>query len=181
MWVAKLWASFKSLINILIVAASFMKLHLLVAVLNQWIYAARDSFSSGWISINCKVYVWISVLQSFHLKRSFISSHDFSEDIIYVTSVHVKPCDFALVSLALLLLVRSTAVSMSMSQSSNLVESCSLKMGISCIKEFVRLDCLLYWCNTSPKGSAGVGSCGYWITINRFCSSCYMQSRASAG
>ena len=85
--------------------------------------------------------MWISTLQSFNLNRSFISSHDLFREIASVTSVHVKPWNFALASLALLSLVRSAAVSMSWSQSSNLVESCSLQMGISCIKEFVRLDC----------------------------------------
>ena len=124
MWVAKLWAFFKPLMNILIVATSLVKLHLLAAVLNQCIYAARDSFSHCWISINCEVYVWISALQSFNVNRSFISSHDLFEEIASVTSVHVKPCDFALASLVLLSLVRSAAVSMSRSQSSNLVESC---------------------------------------------------------
>ena len=56
-----------------------------------------------------------------------------------VTSVHVNPLDFALSSLALLSLVRSAGVLMSMSQSSSLVELCSLKTGISC--KFARLDC----------------------------------------
>ena len=111
--------------------------------------------------------MWISALQSFNLNGSFISSHDLFEEIASVTSVCIKPCDFALVSLALLSLVRSAAISMSRSQSSNLVESCSLKTGISCIKEFVRLDCFcvehkvsVHWCNTSLKGSAGEGHFG---------------------
>ena len=121
MCVAKLWAFFKPLMNILIVAASLMKLHLLAAVLNQCTYAARDSFSCCWISINHEVYVWISPLQSFDLNRSFILSHDIFEEITSVNSVYIKPHHFALVSLALLLLVRSPAVSMSRSQSSNVV------------------------------------------------------------
>ena len=54
--------------------------------------------------------MWISALQSFNIKRFFISSHDLFEEITSVTGVHVKPHDFALVSLALLLLVRSAAV-----------------------------------------------------------------------
>ena len=132
------------------------------------------------------IFFFINVLQVSYV-FSFAKCNVF-EEITSVTSVHVKPQDFALVSLALLLLVRSTAVSMSRSQSSNLVESCSLKMVISCIKEFVRLDCFcvehkvsMYWCNTSPRGSAGAGGCGWWMAIDRFCSSCCMQSRASAG
>ena len=130
MWVSKLCASFKPLRNILIVSASFVQLHLLAAVPNWCIYAARDSFSHRWISINHEVYMWIYALQSFSLSRSFISSHDLFEEITSVTSVHVNPHDFALVSLALFSLVRSAVVLMSRSQSSNLVESCSLKMGI---------------------------------------------------
>ena len=188
MQVAKLWGFFKPLMNIWIVATSLVMLHLLAAVQNWCIYAARDSFSCCWISINCEVYVWISALRSFNCNRSFISSHDLFEEIASVNSVHVNPWDFALVSLALLLLVRSAAVSMSRSQSSNLVESCSLKMGISCIKEFVSLDCFcvehkvsVYWCNTSLRGSAGACGCGWWMTIDRFCCSCCMWSRASVG
>ena len=41
--------------NILMVAASFVKLHLLASVLNQWMYAAGDSFSHCWISMNHEV------------------------------------------------------------------------------------------------------------------------------
>ena len=165
--VAKLWAFFKPLINILIIVTSLVKLHLFAAVLKWCIYAARDSFSHCWISMNCEVYVKTYALQSFSLSRSFISSHDLFEEIASVTSVCVKPCEFAFATLALLLLVRSTAISMSRGQSSNLVESSSFKTGISCITEFVRLDCFcvehkgsMYWCNTSPKGSAGAGHCG---------------------
>ena len=167
MQVARLWASYKPLMNILIVATSFVKLHLLASILNQCTYAVRDSFSHCWISMNCKVYVWILALQSFSCNRSFISSQDLFEVMASVTSVCVKPHDFTLASLALLSLVRSAAVSMSKSQSSKLVESCSLKTGISCSKEFVRLDCFcvehkisVYCCITSLRGSAGAGSCG---------------------
>ena len=167
MQVAKLWAFFKPLMNILIVATSLVKLHLLASVLNWCAYAARDSFPCCWISMNGKVYIWISVLQSFSLNTSFISSHDLFDEIASVTRVYIKPHDFTLASLALLSLVRSAVISMSMSQSSNLVESCSLKLGISCIKEFVRLDCFcmehkvyVYWCNTPSRCSAGAGGCG---------------------
>ena len=165
MWVARLWAFFKPLINIEIVAASLVKLQLLASVLNWSTYTARDSLSCCWM--NCEVYVWISALQSSNLNRSFISSHDLFEEMASATSVYIKSCDFTFASLALLSLVRSAAVSMSISQSSNLVESCSLKTGISCIKEFVRLDgfCVehkvsLYWHNTSLSSSAGAGGCG---------------------
>ena len=103
--VARLWAFFNSLMNILIVAASFVKFHLLASVLNWCTYAAMDSFSHCWISMNHQVYVWISALQSFSLNRSFISSHDLFEVMASVNSVHVKPLDFALASLALLSLV----------------------------------------------------------------------------
>ena len=102
MWVAKLWSFFNPLVNILIVAASLVKLHLLASVLNQYTYAARDSFSCCWITMNCEVYVWIFALQSFSPNSSFISSHDLFEEITSVTSVCIKPHDFALASLVLL-------------------------------------------------------------------------------
>ena len=127
MWVARLWAFFKHLMNILIVAASFVKLHLLASVSNQCTYTVRDSFSCCCITMNHDVYVLISSLQSFNHNRSLMSSQDLFEVMAFVTSVHVKPCDFALVSFSLFSLVRFAAVSMSVSQSSNLVEACSLK------------------------------------------------------
>ena len=167
MQVVKLWTFLKPLMNILIVATSFMKLHLLASVLNWCTYAARDSLSHCWISMNHEVHVWISALQCFSLNRSLISSHDLFEEITSMISVCIKPHDFTLASLALFSLVRSAAISMPMSQSSNLVESCSLKTGIFCNKEFVRLDYFCkehklstYWHNTSPKGLAGAGGCG---------------------
>ena len=96
-----------------------------------------------------------------------ISSQNLFEVMASVTSVCIKPLDCTLAILALLSLVRSAAVSMSVSQSSNLVESCSLKTGISCSKEFVRLDCFCVehkvsvYCHIySPRGSAGAGGCG---------------------
>ena len=141
MLAARLWAFFKPLMNILIVAVSFVKLHLLASVLNQCTYTARDSFSHHWISMNHEVYMWISALQSFSLNRSFISSQDLFDVMASVTSVHIKPLEFTLASLTLHSLVRSAAISMSVSQSSSLVKSCSLKTGISCSKDFVRLRC----------------------------------------
>ena len=125
--VAKLWVFFKPLMNIPIVATSLVKLHLLASVLNWYTYAARDYFPHCWIYMNHKVYVWISALQSFSLERSIISSCDLFEEIASVTSVHVKPHEFALASFALLSLVRSAAILMSMSQSSFLLGPCSLK------------------------------------------------------
>ena len=81
-----------------------------------------------------------------------------------VTNVHGNPLDFGLASLDLLSLVRSAAISMSISLSSSLVEPCSLKTAISCSSEFVRFDCFcvvhkvsVYCCITSLKGSVGVG------------------------
>ena len=102
MWVATQWAFLKPLMNILIVATSLVKLHLLASVLNWCTYATRDSFSQCWNSLNHEVYVWIPALQSFSLNQSFISSHDLFEEIISVTSMCIKPCDFTLASLALL-------------------------------------------------------------------------------
>ena len=70
MWVARLLAFFKPLINTWIVVASLMKLHILASVLNQCTYTVRDSFSCCCISMNCKVYMWILTLQSFNHNRS---------------------------------------------------------------------------------------------------------------
>ena len=44
MQVARLWAFFKPLMNILMVAALFMKLHLLASVLNQWTHVQGTPF-----------------------------------------------------------------------------------------------------------------------------------------
>ena len=81
-----------------------------------------------------------------------------------MTNVHANPLDFTLASLALLSFVRSAAVSMSVSHSSSLVESYSLKTAMSCSNEFVRFDCFcvvhkvfVYCYITSPKGSVGGG------------------------
>ena len=133
--VAMLQTFFKPLLNILIEAASLVKLQLLASVLNQCTCTARDSFPCCWIA-----------LQSFSLNRSFISSHDLFEEITSVASVHVKPYYFTLASLALLSLVRSAAISMLMSQSSNLVKSCSLKTGISCTYVLgMTSNCIWQW------------------------------------
>ena len=55
MQVAKLWTFFKPLMNICMVVASFVKLHLLASVLNQCMYAVMDSFSQCWISMKLEV------------------------------------------------------------------------------------------------------------------------------
>ena len=182
MQVARLWAFFKPLMKILMVAASFIKLHLLVSVLNQWMYAARDSSSCCCISTKHEVRVWISALQSFSHNKSFISSQDLSKLMASVTNVHVNPLNFTLASLALLLLVRSAAVCMSISHSSSLVESCSLKTATSCSNEFLRFDCfcvvhkVFVYCHiTSLKSSAGVGGDGGWKAIKRLWSSHSVQ------
>ena len=81
-----------------------------------------------------------------------------------MTNVCFNPVDFALASLAQLSFVRSAAVSMSVSHSSNFVESYSLKTSMSSSNELVRFVCFyvvhkgfVYWSITSPKGSVGVG------------------------
>ena len=119
-------------------------------------------------------------LHSLSLSKSLILSHVFLELIASMTTVHVKPLDFALASLDQLSLVRSAAVSISINHSSNFVELCSLKMAMSCSREFVRFVCFcvvqnmsMYWCTTSPNGSVGPGveiSCVLSIR-ERFCSS----------
>ena len=117
-----------------------------------------------------------------------MSSQDLFEMMASVTSVNSKPLDFTLARLALLSLVRSDAISMSVSQSSNLVESYSLKTGISYSNKFVRLDCFymvhkvsIYCHITSPRGSAGAGGCGWRMAIKRFWSSHCMWSKVSSG
>ena len=86
-WVARLWAFFKPLMNIQIMDASFPKLHLLASVLKQCTYAVRDSFSHCCISMNHDVYVGISALQSFNHNRSSMSSQDLFEVIASVTNM----------------------------------------------------------------------------------------------
>ena len=78
------------------------------------------------------------MLQSLSCSKSFISSKDLSELIASVTNVGVNPLDLAFASLAQLLFVRAAAVSISISQSSNFVESYSLKTAVSCNNELVR-------------------------------------------
>ena len=70
----------------------------------------------------------------------------------------------ALANLAQLLLVRSAALSKSVNNSSNFVESCSLKTLMSCSSEFERFVCFcvvhsvsVYCSITSLKGSVGAG------------------------
>ena len=122
--------------------------------------------------------MWISALQTFILNRSFISSHDWLKEIASVTIVCIKPHDFTLANLGLLSCVRSTAISLSISKSSNLAESCSLKVGISCIKEEC-VSWIVYVWNTRCL-CTGADGCGWWMAIDRLWSSCCMQSRVSA-
>ena len=171
MHIAKLWAFFNLLTKILIVAAAFVKLHLFASVFYLWMYAARDAFSFSCISMKCEVYVWIIALHHLSHSRSFISSQDLSELIASVTNVWVNALNLAFASLVQLSLFRSAAVSISVKQSSNFVESYSLKMAISYSKELVRFVCfcmvhnvLVYWCITSMKGSVGLGRGGQlWL------------------
>ena len=65
-----------------------------------------------------------------------------SQFIASMTNVWVSPLDLAFASLAQLLFVRSAAVSISVSQSSNFVESYSLKTTMSCSNELVRFVCI---------------------------------------
>ena len=127
-------------------------------------------------------------LHCLSLCKSLISSHSFSEFIASVTKVWVSPLDFALASLAQLSLVRSAAVSKSVNHSSNFVETCSLKMAMSCSREFVKFICFcvvhsvsVYWHATSLNGSVGA-----WVEVSCilsvreiFCSSHSMQSMQS--
>ena len=70
--------------------------------------------------------------------KSFILSQDLSEVMASMTNVCVNPLDFALASLVQLLFVRSAALLISVSHSSNFVEPFSLKTAISCSNELVR-------------------------------------------
>ena len=60
-----------------------------------------------------------------------------------VTNVHINPLEFALASLAGLSFERSAAISMSVSHSSNSVESYLLNTAMSCSNELVRLVCFV--------------------------------------
>ena len=95
------------------------------------------------ISIKKDMEVWISELHIFNCNTSLISSQDLPDVIASVIKVCVKPFDLACASFVWLSAVRSAAVSMSTSQSSSCVVSCSLNTDISCSKEFVRLVC--FW------------------------------------
>ena len=82
----------------------------------------------------------------------------------------VNPLDLALASLAWLLFLRSAAVSISISHSSNFVELCSLKTAMSCSNKLVRFVCFCVVhkvfmgtdVSLSLKGSVGVGW-RWWI------------------
>ena len=109
----------------------------------------------------------MSALQSLCHNKSFIPSQDLSKLMASVTNVHVNPLDCALASLAQVSFVRSAAVSMSLSHSSNFVELYSLKTAMSCSNELVRFVCfyvvhkVFVYCHiTSPNGSVGVGRGG---------------------
>ena len=126
-------------------------------------------------------------LQSLIHSKSFILSQDLSELITSITNVQVNPLDLSLASLAQLSFVRSAAISISISHSSNFVESYSLKTAMFHSNELVRFVCFcvvhkvsVYWCITHPKGSVGVGEGGGWRASERFCSSHSMQSKLSA-
>ena len=80
------------------------------------------------------------MMQSLSCSKFFISSQDLSELMASMTNVCVNPLDFALASLAQLLFVRS-AVSISISHSSNFEESYSLKTAMSYSNELVRFVC----------------------------------------
>ena len=114
-----------------------------------------------------------------------MSSHVFLELIVSMTNVYVNPHDFVLPTLAWLLLVRSTAVSITDNHYCNFMESCSLKMAISCSREVVRCVCFcavhsvsMYWHLTSLNGSVGVGvEVGCMLSVRESVhSSCSKQS-----
>ena len=81
--------------NIQIVAALLLKLHLLASLLTQCIYANKDSFSFCWISIKQLTEVWMSKLQIFKWRISLISSQVLFELSASDISVHISPFDFA--------------------------------------------------------------------------------------
>ena len=144
------WAFLSCLTNILIVAALFVRVHLLAFLLRWWIYAASDSFSFCWISINQLTEVWISELQNFKCSKSLMSSQHLSEVRASVIKEWVIPFDLAWAHLVLLSPDRSPAVSISTSESSNCVVSFPWKIVISCNKVFVKFVC--FW----PEHSVSV-------------------------
>ena len=107
MSVARLWAFFKPLMNILMVAASFVKLPLsfcpeLVDVhCEELLFLLLDlpwstRFECGYCHYNTSV-----------ITDPLISFQDLFKVMASVTNVCINPLDFALASLALFLLVRS--------------------------------------------------------------------------
>ena len=134
----------------------------------------------------------VSITQ-FESSKSLISSYVFSELIASMSNVHVNPFDFALANLAQLSLVRSAAVSISVNHSANFVESCSLKMAMSCSREFLSFVCFcvvhsvfVYWHITSPNSSVGAEfevGCAKSVREKLFSSNSRqsMQSNPSAG
>ena len=129
--------------------------------------------------------VWISELQVFNHNKSLILSQGLPDMIASVIKVCVKPFDLSWASLGLLSAVRSAAMSISTSQSSKCVVSCSLNTGIYCSKEVVRLVCFLaehrvfMQCHIiSPKGSVGAGG---WSAIESFCSLHSMWLKVTVG
>ena len=104
----------------------------------------------------------MSKLQIFKWRESLISSQVLFELSAYDISVHISPFDFACASLVLLLPVKSEAILISMSQSSNCEELLPLKIAISCSKVFTKdvFFCavhkvFLYCCKTPSSGSFG--------------------------
>ena len=144
--------------NIQIIAALLLKLHLLASLLNWCIYYAKDSFSFCWISIKWLIDIWMSKLQIFEWRESLISFQVLFELSASDISVHLNPFDFACANLVLLLPVQSEAISISMSQSSYCEESLPLKITISCSKVFTKdiFFCavhkvFVYCCKTSSR------------------------------
>ena len=75
--VARVCAFFRPFRKILMVAVSLSNLHLLASHLNQWTYAARDSFSVCWMSIKPLMNVWMSELDIFKWRESLVPPKSF--------------------------------------------------------------------------------------------------------
>ena len=87
------------------------------------------------MSIKQLIDVWMSAFEIFKQRESLISSQVFCEVKASDINVLTNPLDFACANFVLLSPVKSEAVSISVSQSSNCEESCPFNVGISCNKE----------------------------------------------
>ena len=118
--VARLWVFFNPFMKIWMEAVLLVKLHLLTYCFELMdVYCERFIFSLLDVHEAQYICMDISMWQSFSIRKSLISSQDMSKVMASIIRVQVNPLDLALARLALLSFVKSAAISISISQSSN--------------------------------------------------------------